>query len=217
MTSPQKKMNIFILNTGRCGSTTFIKACQHISNYTSAHESRCSLSGKTRFDYPEIHIEADNRLSWFLGRLDKYYGNKAFYVHLKRNNNDTAKSFAKRYSSGIINAYSKDMLIGLPVNSSPMSVSLDYCDTVNSNIELFLKDKTKKMDFYLENAKQDFKEFWNLIGAKGDIDAALLEFDSSYNASLPIEGNQKNQLLVVKLLRKLYRVIVKFPVFIKNA
>ena len=64
-------MNIFILNTGRCGSTTFIKACEHIKNYTCAHESLLTEIGAQRFNYPQDHIEADNRLSWLLGRLDE--------------------------------------------------------------------------------------------------------------------------------------------------
>ena len=63
-----------------------------------------------------------------------------------------------------------------------------WVDTVNSNIELFLKDKNKKMEFNLENAKQDFQRFWEFIGAEGNIDAALLEFDVTYNASIPTEG-----------------------------
>jgi hypothetical protein len=209
-------MNIFVLNTGRCGSTTFIKACQHITNYSAAHQSRSGLLGTYHFDYPENHIEADNRLSWFLGRLDKHYGDDAFYVYLKRNNHDTAKSFVKRYNEGIIKTYRKRMLIGLPDESSPMSVSLDYCDTVNSNIELFLKDKNKKMEFLLENAKQDFRKFCDVTGAKGDINAALSEFDICYNASEPTDGKQKKPLFI-RIFRKLYRVIVKFPKFIKKA
>ena len=38
-----QRMNVFILNTGRCGSRTFARACAHITNYTSAHESRSGL------------------------------------------------------------------------------------------------------------------------------------------------------------------------------
>ena len=71
-------MNIFVLNTGRCGSTTFIKACQHIRNYTALHESRANRIAEQRLAYPRDHIEADNRLSWFLGRLDRQkFGNIA--------------------------------------------------------------------------------------------------------------------------------------------
>ncbi|MES9978612.1 MAG: hypothetical protein ABW107_07665, partial [Candidatus Thiodiazotropha sp. 6PLUC5] len=67
-------MNIFILNSGRCGSTTFIKACEHITNYTTGHETRAHLTGDKRIDYPDNHIEADNRLSWILGRIDNKFG-----------------------------------------------------------------------------------------------------------------------------------------------
>ena len=176
-------MNVFILNTGRCGSTTFIMACEHITNFTSAHESRCDRLGEDRLAYPDNHIEADNRLSWFLGRLDSHYGDNAIYVHLMRNSHDTASSYAKRlFPGGIIPAYRKGILQHLPDDISDMSVSLDYYDTVNSNIEHFLKDKTRKMEFNLENAKEDFKKFWELVGAEGDLEAALAEFDIPYNS-----------------------------------
>ncbi len=167
-------MNVFVLCAGRCGSTTFIKACQHITNFTSAHESRCSMLDLDRFDYPGNHIEADNRLSWLLGRLDKCYGDDAFYVHLTRTSVDTAHSFSRRYEGGIIKAYRYDgILLGLPEESDPLLVSLDYCQTVNSNIELFLKDKTSKMEIALETIDRDFATFWERIGSEGDIDAAL--------------------------------------------
>lgn len=60
-------MNVFVLTTGRSGSTTFYKACRHISNYTCGHESNWSLIGKERLNYPENHIEVDNHLVWMLG------------------------------------------------------------------------------------------------------------------------------------------------------
>ena len=86
------------------------------------------------------------------------------------------------FPGGIIPAYRKGILQHLPDDISDMSVSLDYYDTVNSNIEHFLKDKTRKMEFNLENAKEDFKIFWELVGAEGDLDAALAEFDIAYNS-----------------------------------
>ncbi len=198
---------------------TFIKACRHISNFTSAHESRSGLRGDARFDYPKNHIEADNRLSWFLGKLDKYYGRDAIYVHLKRNNHDTAKSYVKRFfPGGIIAAYRSSILMNLPGDSDPMSVALDYCDTVNSNIELFLKDKPLKMDFSLENAKQDFAKFWDFINAEGDLDAALSEFNILYNASKQLTANkEKKSPVLVRILRKLQRVAQKLPAFIGSA
>ncbi len=204
-------MNVFVLNTGRCGSTTFIEACKHITNFSSAHESRSALLGDERLDYPKNHIEADNRLSWLLGRLDKKYGDDAFYVHLKRNENDTAHSFTKRYSYGIIKAYrGSGIMLGLPENSDSMSVALDYCYTINSNIELFLNDKSKKVTITLENIDQGFTEFWNLINAEGDRGAALAEFSINYNATKKSQEIRPRNMFM-RIASKLKRLIIKLP------
>lgn len=177
-------MNVFVLCTGRCGSTTLAEACMHIENYSSSHESRSSYLGESRFLYPSNHIEVDNRLSWLLGRLDQAYGDNAFYVHLKRDDIKVATSFTKRYSGGIIKAYrGSGIIMGVPESTSPLSVSLDYCQTINENINLFLKDKSNKMTFNLESYEKDFLFFWKAINAQGNIDAALAEFNVNHNAS----------------------------------
>ncbi|WP_198406050.1 hypothetical protein [Parathermosynechococcus lividus] len=138
-------MNVFVLCTGRCGSVTFAKACSYMTNFTSAHESRTFLLGGDRLAYPDQHIEVDNRLSWFLGRLDRAYGDRAFYVHLRRDAASVARSYRERYGIWIMKAYREGILLNLPANADPLAVCLDYCDTVNSNIEFFLRDKTHTM------------------------------------------------------------------------
>jgi hypothetical protein len=147
-----------------------------MTNYTASHETRTKKLGTERVDFPDNHIEADNRLSWFLGRLDRRYGDNAFYVHLKRNELDTARSYARRWDKGIIKAYRRWIILGGKLDVEPVDMCLDYCETVNSNIEAFLKDKTRKLTFNLENAKEDYRRFWEL-------DAALAEWDVNYNAS----------------------------------
>jgi hypothetical protein len=177
-------MNVFVLCTGRCGSATFIEACHFIKNYSSAHESRTSLLGADRFAYPVNHIEADNRLTWVLGRLDAHYGNNAAYVHLTRDTYAVAKSFVARYAGGIIKAYrGKGIVLGLPEDTDPLLVALDYCHTVDTNIKSFLKDKTKTMDFRLEEADRDFPRFCDFIGAEVDMHSALQEFQVRHNAT----------------------------------
>lgn len=199
-------MNVFVLNTGRCGSTTFERACSHIENYTSAHESRSHILGPSHFDYPEQHIEIDNRLTWHLGRLGSRFGDDAVYVHLTRNREDTITSFVKRYQKGVIKAHRKGMMMGLPKESDPREVAGDYCDTVYSNIEYFLRDKTKKMHFSLENPHGGFVEFWNLIGAEGDMEAALAEFDKKYNAT----SHDRGQGLPGYVRRKIRKLRKRF-------
>lgn len=179
-------MNVFVLCTGRCGSVTFVEACKHIQNYSSAHEGLTHAVGYSRFAYPANHIEADNRLSWLLGRLDEQYGDAAYYVHLRRDLLDTARSFQKRYDAGIMHAYRTQILMRAEKNSSTvdsLDFCVDYCRTVDSNIELFLKNKTNKMNFYLENAGSDFRRFWDWIGAQGDFEKSMAEWDVKHNVS----------------------------------
>lgn len=176
-------MNVFILNSGRCGSTTFIKACQHITNYTAAHESLLDKTGIQRLDYPVNHIEADNRLSWFLGRLDNKYGDDAVYVHLQRDREAVAASFAKRIDFGILKAYEQGILMHEQNQQPANDIALDYIDTIDANIKLFLKDKSNKLCVSLDTVNTDFTKFWQLIGAEGDLDNALKEWTINYNAS----------------------------------
>ena len=176
-------MNVFVLNTGRCGSTTFIKACQHISNYSSGHETLLDKIQDQRLAYPDNHIEADNRLSWFLGRLDEKYGNDAFYVHLTRDTDATINSFTKRMDYGIMKAYKEGILMANSIPSDNEAFAEDYIQTVTSNINLFLKDKTNTMLFKLEQAQQDFSEFFQRIDARGELELALKEWHIAHNAS----------------------------------
>jgi len=177
-------MNVFVLCTGRCGSTTFAKACSHLTNFSVRHESRSSFLGRERLNYPAHHIEVDNRLSWLLGRLDERYGSEAFYVHLWRDRAAVSESFVRRYHGGIIKAYrGGGIIMGLPESTKPKEVRNRYCNTVDANIRLFLKDKTKKMDFPLECWRQLFPVFCERIRAQGEILACLSEFEVKHNAS----------------------------------
>jgi hypothetical protein len=178
--------NVFVLSTGRCGSLTFAMACGHMTNYTAGHETRISELGGDRLDYPDNHIEIDNRLSWLAGRLGKRYP-RAIYVHLTRDREATARSilaWPAPPSRSILRAYAGGILFG---NQTNMRTALDYVDTVNANIDLF----GKHMSWYegksllkvrLENAKADFENFWYEIRAEGDLDAALAEWDIKYNS-----------------------------------
>jgi len=176
-------MNVFILSTGRSGSMTFAIACRHISNYSSSHEGRVHILGDKHFDYPNNHIESDSRLNFFLGRLDEEYGDDAIYIHLQRNLNDCVESWSRRHREfDIIKMWGHSVMVRCSDKENYKKVAEDYVKTMNSNIRLFLKDKTKVMDFKLENAKQDFKKFWTFIKAEGDFSMAIKEWDIKHNA-----------------------------------
>lgn len=206
-----KPVNTFVLTTGRSGSVSFIAACRHISNYSATHESRTNKIGTDHFDYPKYHIEADNRLSWFLGTLDKKFGHDAFYVHLVRDRSATAESFSRRYDSGIIKAYKEDILQGSTENLAPLDVCKDYYDTVNENISFFLRDKPNVMKISLETINEEFPVFWKKIGAEGDLCAAMDEWSIPQNASKPPFSSSRS------LARKAARAIRGLPEYLRRA
>jgi hypothetical protein len=186
-------MNVFVLSTGRAGSASFVRACSHVENYSAAHESRVNIVGSERLKYPPNHIEADNRLAWFLGRLEEEYGDHGFYIHLTRDRNATANSFLRRFGTGIINAYAQSIIWKAAKSANPIDVCLDYVDTVNQNIHFFLQTKSNKMSISLENIDADFPVFWKAIGAFGDLKAALSEWNRPYNSSDEARFLQKLQ------------------------
>ena len=67
---------------------------------------------------------------------------------------------------------------------SALEIASDYMDTVTRNISLFLKGKDHTMMFNLEDASHDFADFWHWIGAQGDMNKALAEWQIHYNASV---------------------------------
>jgi hypothetical protein len=199
-------MRVFILCTGRTGSTTIIKACKHIKNYTAAHESRSSKLGKERLNYPENHIEADNRLSWFLGYLDQIYGDNAFYVHLLRDKTKTIASLNRRWNNptSIVKAFANGVLkIPQPFlnKESKIKVCKDYYDNVNKNIEFFLKSKTKKQIIHLESFETDFIDFCKNINADIDIEKALNELNNEHNKSKKYDFNDFLYGIKINLIR----------------
>jgi len=185
-----KFKNIFILSAGRCGSMTFIRACKHITNYSSEHESGRLLESHKKYNliYPEYHIESDNRLTWFLGSIHKLYGIDAFYIKLTRDKDKIINSYLKRKSlnQGIIPAFAINIF-----QQNKWKVSKDgykwavehYVNTVYDNIDYFLKDKHYKMELDIDNPINNYKLFWNEIHADGDMQLALNEFSKSYNST----------------------------------
>jgi hypothetical protein len=210
-------MNIFVLGTGRCGTTTFMRACRHVTNFTAEHESRINLVGAARLAYPDNHIEADNRLSWFLGRLDAAYGDRATYVHMMRNEDEVVRSYMKRYKSerSIVYGYRTTIIPNPAPETAASDLVRDFCRTVNANVAQFLADKSRKITVHLETAEQDFAACWDMAGFEGDREAALREWRVPYNASR--EAGPKGAEKLLRVPQKLGRILRKLPDFIDRA
>jgi hypothetical protein len=172
-------MRIFILSTGRTGTTTLYKACRHIKNYTCGHES--NRKKWYSLEYPDNHIEIDNRLSWFKPELEKNYPT-AMFVHLTRNTPDVINSFKKRSDRGIIKSFIEGVLQSKEENMSDLEIELSiirYIQCINkmctSGRVPFLFDIKKYYCF--------FPQFCEWINANVDMNKALKEFETHYNKS----------------------------------
>jgi len=177
---------VFVLCTGRCGSTTFARAAAHATNFTAKHESRTYKLGGQRLAYPDNHIEVDNRLAWWTGKLDAAFGDAPYFVHLTRDKAEVTKSYVARKGYGLIKAYREAILCNIVLRAPDTDMGLiaaDMIDTITANIDYFLRDKSKVMHMKVETMDRDFPAFWNWIGAKGDLSAAMAEWNVRHNAS----------------------------------
>lgn len=204
-------MRIFVLTTGRSGSTTFSRACGHFNNYTAGHESRWNTEIPRRLDYPDNHIEVDNRLCWFLGTLAVRYPD-AHYVHLTRPVDEVADSYAQRWgpdpvpllpwsvltrlSRGIREKHPRVSManaFGYAIygKTSPwpsaqrVAVCRMMVEAIEANVVEFLRHRpSTKIE--LAKASDQFPAFAKFIGAEGDIDGAVAEFAHRHNARVKV-------------------------------
>jgi len=174
-------VRVFVLTTGKTGSTTFARACGHITNYTSAHESRCHLT-EGRCEFPDGHIEVANRLAWFLGTLDRLYGDDPLYVHLTRPREQVVASMDARWRDGVslLRAMDSGILQRSPEQDWRELAELT-AQTVEDNIGLFLRGKTKVVKASLPDLRPGFDDMWERIGAQGDLRAAHAELEIRHN------------------------------------
>lgn len=176
-------MRAFVLGTGRCGTTTFFQACSAITNYTVGHETKAK-EWKNRLGFPDQHIEIDHRLAWFLGTIDIMYRDEPVYVHLTRNPEKVARSWAAKsgHKPGQAATWSETVIYQPESKIKPLDAARLMVESVNHNIDLFLKDKTKVVRMRIEDPHDAFDEFWDLIGATGNKRKAHEELKVKHNA-----------------------------------
>jgi len=178
-------MRVFILGTGRCGTMTMTEAFRHADNYTSGHETKAE-SFYDPLEYPDWHIESDSRLVWFLGELDRAYPD-ALYIHLIRKREQFVRSVVARGADidygprSILRAFGASVLQqGERFLEHPDEVAGRLWDVVNTNVEVFLRDK-RHLTIWLHELTDRFPEVWDFVGAEGDLQAALAETRRRHN------------------------------------
>lgn len=177
--------NVFVLGTGRCGSVTFAKSCQHITNWTVGHETRAALYGDDRFKYPPDHIEVDPRLAWFYAELHRLYPD-ALYVHLVRDPEATARSIARRWggAASFARSFGESMLLrGREASPDRLGIARFQVRVVQANVDWFVRWCQNGLTVRLGEHEDWLPRFWKIIRAKGNLDEAMSEWSVRYNAS----------------------------------
>lgn len=102
------------------------------------------MFGDERLGFADHHIEVDNRLAWFLGRLQEMYGDEGFYVHLIRDEQTVAASYDQRWhhQGSLVQSFDQ----GILRNKWPHdNAAQELVRTINENIRGFLRDKSDWM------------------------------------------------------------------------
>lgn len=169
-------MRVFVVGTGRCGSTTFAEACSHATNYTSAHESKAG----THYDleYPDDHIEVDPPLIFQAKRLRERYPD-AKWVWLVRDESKVVDSIvendSKMASHFAAMCWHKPDATPRPGAELLVRVMLDLCS------ELLPKDT---YILNVEDVAEKWPECWRWMGCKGSIKSSMKEWNVRYNATI---------------------------------
>lgn len=183
-------MRVFFLTAGRTASQTVALAAAHIDGMTAAHESRRRMI-EQRLEYPDNHIEVDNRLSWFLGSLERLYDDEeTFYVFLKRDPERIAASYIRRWhiTVSIVRAFYHGILMcrnKKPTDDEKMASARLFVQTVEDNIEAFLRTHPNHAVINTENLEADFMAFMDQAGLEGDREAIRATLNSVNNTNKP--------------------------------
>jgi hypothetical protein len=147
------------------------------------------MLGMSRFEYPDQHIESDNRLSWLLGTLERIYGDEPIYVHLTRNREKVIKSYAKRYDRNYIEGIMQGFGHGILQKSQTYKdlelpkLAEMYVNVVTDNIQCFLSDKSKVVRMDVDDPVASVREIWKLGLMQGNLQKATDEWMITHNRS----------------------------------
>lgn len=173
-------MRVFVVGTGRCGTSTFFHACLHIRNYGTGHESKRGVNQIGNWSFPDDHIEIASNLTIGLNQLRGKYP-EALWVRLKRNREDCIKSLAEQSSDAMLDFAHQwwylDMTEAVD-NIEVASQFYDFCEDFYQNCL-----PADALFFDLEHIKEHWIMFWNQTKADGDYLASLQEWDRQYNAA----------------------------------
>lgn len=189
-------MRIFVYGTGRCGTVSFAHACSFITNYTCQHEEQ-----NQDLLYDDSHIAINPQFRVIGQKLSRMYKG-SLGVWMSRNFADVVQSYTHLNRGAWLRHWSAMYSTILPAEAGARAeyavhqMLRDCQDTETA----FLKHG-RNARVRLEHIKTDFLAFWQMIDAKGDLDAALASWDTPHNTNK--ERNKEPEASGWQLRRRL--------------
>lgn len=148
-------MHIFVVGTGRCGTSTFYQACLHIKGFTVGHES--SAGRIPSWTYPDKHIEISSQLVYGIPKLRQRYAD-AKWVHLIRAREPCVESLARQCYDAMKAFSFQWFQCDHPVDV--VKAAGQFYDLTNELIEFSLSDLPAEQRFKIEIEKLN-ETGWN--------------------------------------------------------
>lgn len=169
-------MKILATGTGRCGTHTFAAACRHMTNYRVRLEAHMADGGPVCPEPQTIDVSAAAHIQ--VAALRREHPD-LLVVHLIRERAACVRSLSQfRLPSGehVIDVWGSVYLGGAP--SDRTRAAEIYYDSV-----MAMLDATFPVRVFLRRGKEMFRKLWGDVGATGDLNAALAEWDIKHFAS----------------------------------
>lgn len=181
-------MRTFVTGTGRCGSVTFARACDHATNVSVDHEEYRG------FCYPDGHVSINPQHRSCIRELVKRYPD-AKWIHLVRVDREAcARSLVNLGRGAVLRAH-----YSLYPSSTPfkryvapssltpaqlLTVARRFYDDWNAIIEDQLSVSgvdAKRLE--LEHAADQWTKLWEWMGLEGNREASTLEWRTRHNST----------------------------------
>jgi len=166
-------MRVFVVGTGRCGSSTFYQACKTIKNYTCGHET---FAGQVHdFEYPDNHIEVAVQNVQALALLQNKYPDARF-VHLVREKEACIKSLLEQCPE-YLKAWAFQVFLTHGVTEK---VAMAYYHCVNK----YLTTVPNLITVRLEDLEWFWLNFVKCINAECDFEEVRKILNKKYNPGI---------------------------------
>lgn len=164
-------MNIFVVGTGRCGTTSFAEACRYMSSFTVGHETNA-----VGLRYPTNHIEVNSQLTWRTPALIQKYP-EALWVHLIRERESCAESIAQMGGGSVVAGLQQ--LYPSLYPDDPLEAARIFYDMAN---DVIVATIPRRKILFLETIQEEWPSFWKWACAEGDYDGSLASWSVKKNA-----------------------------------